>query len=169
MSTTTRVVLLGSLSIDRPGGSRPSEPSPDTEAVLRRALGRRIAQSPAAVPEPDPAAARDEPAPADAAGPFAHLSVLVVEDHPFQRRTALALLRGLGVGTLADARAGDGARNPREFLLAATACVAAPVALSGNDSDGAARSTGRRNGGLDLTGTSTTMRASARSTGRVGT
>ena len=79
------------------------EPSPDTEAVLRRALGRRIARSPSAGRDPSVAAADSETAPTDPGGPFARLSVLVVEDHPFQRRTALALLRALGVGTLAEA------------------------------------------------------------------
>ncbi len=72
------------------------EPSADTEAVLRRALGR-------------PGAAERASAEEDIAGPFARLSVLVVEDHPFQRRTAVALLRGLGVGTLADASDGNAA------------------------------------------------------------
>ena len=85
------------------------EPSSDTKAVLRRALRRADAQPPAATRVPDPAAAQDAPAPTPAAAPFAHLSVLVVEDHPFQRRTALALLRGLGVGTLADAPDGNAA------------------------------------------------------------
>ena len=37
---------------------------------------------------------------------LAEYSVLVVEDHDFQRRTAVQLLRGLGVGTIAEA--GDG-------------------------------------------------------------
>lgn len=85
------------------------EPSPETEAVLQRALGPRTAHSPAAGPGLDIAAPRAQPAPPDAAGPFAHLSVLVVEDHPFQRRTALALLRRLGVGTLAEAADGNAA------------------------------------------------------------
>ena len=40
---------------------------------------------------------------------FGRLSVLVVEDHDFQRRTALTLLRGLGVGTLSEAEDGDAA------------------------------------------------------------
>ena len=36
-------------------------------------------------------------------------SVLVVEDHDFQRRTAVQLLRGLGVGTIAEAADGEAA------------------------------------------------------------
>ncbi|HEV2775083.1 MAG TPA: EAL domain-containing protein [Solirubrobacteraceae bacterium] len=84
------------------------EPSAETEAVLRQAVGRRIAQPAPATPDPDTAVASAEAAPA-AAGSFARLSVLVVEDHAFQRRTALALLRGLGVGTLAEACDGSAA------------------------------------------------------------
>lgn len=85
------------------------EPSPETEDVLQRALGPRTAQSAAGGPGLDIAAPRAEPTRPDAGGPFAHLSVLVVEDHPFQRRTALALLRRLGVGTLAEASDGNAA------------------------------------------------------------
>ncbi|MFT4034710.1 MAG: BTAD domain-containing putative transcriptional regulator [Patulibacter sp.] len=40
---------------------------------------------------------------------YAGMSVLVVEDHDFQRRTTMTLLRGLGVGTLHDADGGTAA------------------------------------------------------------
>ena len=46
------------------------------------------------------------PASAPAVSPFASHSVLVVDDHDFQRRTALALLERLGVGSLAEASDG---------------------------------------------------------------
>ena len=86
------------------------EPSADTQAVLRQALGRKGAQAPAAGRDDEAATGQAAAAAADAAAsPFARLSVLVVEDHPFQRRTALALLRGLGVGTLAGAEDGHAA------------------------------------------------------------
>ena len=65
-------------------------PSPDTEAVLKRAL-ERTASAPA------PSAA-NEPA-----SPLAGWEVMVVEDHAFQRRTAVALLQRLGVGGVAEA------------------------------------------------------------------
>jgi len=87
-------------------------PSADTEATLRRALARAGARPPTATATEAAAAADDEPArgggspPAAAAtieDPLARLSVLVVEDHPFQRRTALRLLSSIGVGTLASA------------------------------------------------------------------
>ncbi len=62
------------------------EPSAETESVLREALER----------EPE------RPAPTG----LAAYSVLVVEDHDFQRRTAVQLLRELGVGTIAEAADG---------------------------------------------------------------
>jgi DNA-binding SARP family transcriptional activator/CheY-like chemotaxis protein len=68
------------------------DPSPATETALRRALEGR------------PGA--PDGAPAAPATRFDAYSVLVVEDHDFQRRTALALLRGLGVGTLSEAADG---------------------------------------------------------------
>jgi EAL domain-containing protein (putative c-di-GMP-specific phosphodiesterase class I)/two-component SAPR family response regulator len=82
------------------------EPSADTEALLRRVL-EGAGKPPPAGRATEQAAAPTTPS-ADV-GPFARLSVLVVEDHPFQRRTALALLRGLGVGTLAGAEDGNAA------------------------------------------------------------
>jgi DNA-binding SARP family transcriptional activator/EAL domain-containing protein (putative c-di-GMP-specific phosphodiesterase class I) len=74
-----KALLVSELGID---------PSPATETALRRALDG-IAP-PSAAP----------------ATRFGAYSVLVVEDHDFQRRTALALLRGLGVGTLREAADG---------------------------------------------------------------
>ena len=67
------------------------EPSAETQAALRRALEA----TPVAAVSATPAA----PA---GASPLASLSVLVVDDHDFQRRTALALLGRLGVGSLAE-------------------------------------------------------------------
>jgi DNA-binding SARP family transcriptional activator/CheY-like chemotaxis protein len=79
-------------------------PSADTEAILKRAL-RSTGSRGAAVPT--------------AAAPiaFSDLSVLVVEDHDFQRRTVMALLRGLGVGSVVEAENGIAALEQ----LAATA------------------------------------------------
>jgi EAL domain-containing protein (putative c-di-GMP-specific phosphodiesterase class I)/DNA-binding SARP family transcriptional activator/FixJ family two-component response regulator len=68
-------------------------PSAATDAELRRALERA------------PVAERRD---GDAGG-LAAYSVLVVEDHDFQRRTAVQLLRGLGVGTIAEAADGEAA------------------------------------------------------------
>ena len=75
------------------------EPSAETQAALRRALEATI-QAPAGE-----ATAADIPAPEPAAppSPFVSLSVLVVDDHDFQRRTARALLGRLGVGSLTEA------------------------------------------------------------------
>ena len=72
------------------------EPSAETQAALARAL------------ETAPPIAAATPAP-PAASPLAALSVLVVDDHDFQRRTATALLGRLGVGSLAEARDGTDA------------------------------------------------------------
>jgi DNA-binding SARP family transcriptional activator/EAL domain-containing protein (putative c-di-GMP-specific phosphodiesterase class I) len=80
-------------------------PSAETEAVLERALSTT--------------APRGAGAPATAAAAaLGDLSVLVVEDHDFQRRTMIALLRGLGVGMLAEAENGIAAL---EQLAATTA------------------------------------------------
>jgi DNA-binding SARP family transcriptional activator/CheY-like chemotaxis protein len=67
-------------------------PSAEIEATLRRVLDR-------------PAA----PVAAPSAPRFGGYSVLVVEDHDFQRRTTLMLLRGLGVETLQEAADGTAA------------------------------------------------------------
>lgn len=69
-------------------------PSAETADVLRRAVQGQTA---GAVP-PTPIVSR-----------YAGCSVLVVEDHDFQRRTTLTLLRGLGVGTLSEAADGAAA------------------------------------------------------------
>jgi DNA-binding SARP family transcriptional activator/EAL domain-containing protein (putative c-di-GMP-specific phosphodiesterase class I)/CheY-like chemotaxis protein len=101
-----RSVLRSELKLD---------PSRDTDEVLRRAL------TPAAdglsAPERSPAidVVQSEPprAPVPATGhehrEFADYRVLVVEDHDFQRRTALTLLRRLGVGSLLEASDGAAA------------------------------------------------------------
>lgn len=84
------------------------DPSPETDEVLRAALAGVAAAAP---PVPDPAHAGrspEEPTPRPTSA-FGALSVLVVEDHDFQRRTTLALLRGLGVRTLAEAPDGRAA------------------------------------------------------------
>ena len=78
------------------------EPSAETQDALRRALEQGTQVAAAAAPA---RGASPPPAAADAS-PLASLSVLVVDDHDFQRRTALALLDRLGVGSLAEARDG---------------------------------------------------------------
>ena len=78
-------------------------PSAATESVYREAL--------ASVPV---AGARET-----AAGGLAAYSVLVVEDHDFQRRTAVQLLRGLGVGTIAEAARRPGGAGRDRALGAA--------------------------------------------------
>lgn len=69
------------------------EPSAETKAALQRAL------------EPAPAPRTPE-ALSPPSSPLASLSVLVVDDHDFQRRTALTLLGRLGVSALSEARGG---------------------------------------------------------------
>lgn len=108
------------------------EPSPELVEIERRilrqdpALSGRLAPVPGragiwtpaepAPPTPSPAAPVVAPAslkseaPASApAGEFADYTVVVVEDHDFQRRTVVQLLRGLGVGTVLDAANGTAA------------------------------------------------------------
>jgi DNA-binding SARP family transcriptional activator/EAL domain-containing protein (putative c-di-GMP-specific phosphodiesterase class I)/AmiR/NasT family two-component response regulator len=85
------------------------EPSEETEAVRRRALA---AAAPA--PSSEAQAAPSGPGQGRSARPaeasaFTDLTVLVVEDHAFQRRAALALLARLGVGTLLEAPDGAAA------------------------------------------------------------
>ena len=91
------------------------EPSPELRAIEQRILRHDptlAVQSPAAAsaagvwtpPETAVPPARATPAvEAPAAGEFSDYSVVVVEDHDFQRRTVVQLLRNLGVGTVADA------------------------------------------------------------------
>jgi SARP family transcriptional regulator, regulator of embCAB operon len=71
------------------------EPSAETEAVFRAALERAATRE---ISRPAPAVAGTEQV-------RAHW-VLVVEDHDFQRRTALQLLRGLGITELTEASDG---------------------------------------------------------------
>ncbi len=85
------------------------EPSPELTAIERRILHHDpglsggvsfpVAQQPP--PEPVPA----DPAPEGTE--FADYSVIVVEDHDFQRRTVVQLLRSLGVGKVSDAADGN--------------------------------------------------------------
>ncbi len=86
------------------------EPSPETANMLRNALlwGAPVAKP--ATPRQTPVPAADVlAAPPALRSTFADSSVLVVEDHDFQRRTTLMLLRGLGVTELQDASDGTAA------------------------------------------------------------
>jgi DNA-binding SARP family transcriptional activator/EAL domain-containing protein (putative c-di-GMP-specific phosphodiesterase class I)/CheY-like chemotaxis protein len=91
------------------------EPSRETEEVLRRALTAATDEGDApqrslaidVVPSEPPRAPPQ--ATAHDKLEFAAYGVLVVEDHDFQRRTALMLLRRLGVGTLLEASDGAAA------------------------------------------------------------
>jgi DNA-binding SARP family transcriptional activator/EAL domain-containing protein (putative c-di-GMP-specific phosphodiesterase class I)/CheY-like chemotaxis protein len=74
------------------------EPGPDLVAMEQRILQHDPTL--AATTGEAPTAAVSAP---PAEGEFADYRVLVVEDHDFQRRTVVQLLRGLGVGTVADA------------------------------------------------------------------
>lgn len=84
------------------------EPSPELREIEQRilrhdpALGGQPAP-PAAVAEPRPPRLSPAASAAPAGGEFADYSVVVVEDHDFQRRTVVQLLRNLGVGTVLDA------------------------------------------------------------------
>jgi EAL domain-containing protein (putative c-di-GMP-specific phosphodiesterase class I)/DNA-binding SARP family transcriptional activator/FixJ family two-component response regulator len=90
------------------------EPSPELREIEQRILrhdpalgamgGQPVAPAPVAtIPPRTPAPA---PSAAPAGGEFADYSVVVVEDHDFQRRTVVQLLRNLGVGTVSDASNG---------------------------------------------------------------
>jgi EAL domain-containing protein (putative c-di-GMP-specific phosphodiesterase class I)/DNA-binding SARP family transcriptional activator len=92
-----REVLAAELGVD---------PSDETAAAYRAAT------EPATIPAPGATPAPTSPTPAVG---LAGIAVLVVEDHAFQRRTAMMLLRNLGVGRVAEAD--DGAAALR--LLAA--------------------------------------------------
>jgi DNA-binding SARP family transcriptional activator/EAL domain-containing protein (putative c-di-GMP-specific phosphodiesterase class I)/CheY-like chemotaxis protein len=78
-------------------------PSAETESTLREALARA---STGGSSEREQTDTRDSAA-ADAG--LSTYSVLVVEDHDFQRRTAIALLRALGVASVTDATDGRAA------------------------------------------------------------
>jgi DNA-binding SARP family transcriptional activator/EAL domain-containing protein (putative c-di-GMP-specific phosphodiesterase class I) len=105
-----RIASLGSIG-DRAGALKAYErckaileaelaigPSPETADVLSRALqGSGPARETRPAPSSEPLSR------------YGRLSVLVVEDHDFQRRTTLTLLRGLGVGTLLEAEGGTAA------------------------------------------------------------
>ena len=80
------------------------EPAPETANMLRKALlwGAPVTTRQAG------ASAAQAPAAAVELG-LSDVSVLVVEDHDFQRRTTLTLLRGLGVGVLQEASDGAAA------------------------------------------------------------
>ena len=99
------------------------EPSPELREIEQRilrhdpALGDRPASPATAAPIP-PGTPANAPTGAPAGGEFADYSVVVVEDHDFQRRTVVQLLRNLGVGTVADAP--DGAQALQMLQAGAT-------------------------------------------------
>lgn len=64
---------------------------------------------PRAAPVVPPAGSRNGTPASARGGEFSDYSVVVVEDHDFQRRTVVQLLRGLGVGTVLDAADGAAA------------------------------------------------------------
>jgi DNA-binding SARP family transcriptional activator/EAL domain-containing protein (putative c-di-GMP-specific phosphodiesterase class I)/FixJ family two-component response regulator len=87
------------------------EPSPALVEIERQILHHdpALAGMPArglVVGGSPPAAVQPSPARAAATSEFADYSVVVVDDHDFQRRTVVALLRGLGVGKVTDASSG---------------------------------------------------------------
>ena len=86
------------------------EPSPDLNEIEQRILRHDPALGAQPVPRPTVAGS---PPPTSATAPsvspvgeFADYFVVVVEDHDFQRRTVVQLLRNLGVGAVADAANG---------------------------------------------------------------
>ena len=95
------------------------EPSPELARMERRILrqdpslcGPCPATPTSGVPSALPgeaSAATTGAAVPKMAGEFVDYSVVVVEDHDFQRRTVVQLLRGLGVGNVRDAANGDDA------------------------------------------------------------
>ncbi|MDQ4068091.1 MAG: EAL domain-containing protein, partial [Actinomycetota bacterium] len=80
------------------------EPSPELVGIERQILEQdpALAGPPGATRPGQP-----PPPPRPVAGEFADYSVVVVEDHDFQRRTVVQLLRNLGVGTVSDAPNGE--------------------------------------------------------------
>ena len=81
------------------------QPSAETKAALQEAM--HAAATRAATPPP--ASAAGGASRAGEPGANGDLSVLVVEDHDFQRRTAVRLLHGLGVSKVAEAADGSAA------------------------------------------------------------
>lgn len=81
------------------------EPSPELARIEQQILSHDPAL---AGPAPRPPAPATPPESVDkyGAGQFADYTVVVVEDHDFQRRTVVQLLRNLGVGTVRDAADG---------------------------------------------------------------
>ena len=103
-----RIRLLGEAG-DRAGAVRAYE---HCRAVLAEELGIEPSEETAAVfrAATDPAAPhRAEAAADEQAGAFDRLTVLVVEDHDFQRRVAVMLLRRLGIGDVLEAADGGAA------------------------------------------------------------
>lgn len=86
------------------------EPSPALVEIERRILHHDPALAGPSAFAPlladSPPAPVKPPAPAAATSEFSDYSVVVVDDHDFQRRTVVALLRGLGVGTVTGASSG---------------------------------------------------------------
>lgn len=87
------------------------EPSPALVEIERRILHHDPALAgPSAfaslLADSPPAAVQSSTPRAAGTSEFADYSVVVVDDHDFQRRTVVALLRGLGVGTVTDASSG---------------------------------------------------------------
>ncbi len=87
------------------------EPSPELVQIERQILRHDPALAgpdlePARPPAPAASAPSASSGRGEARGEFADYSVVVVEDHDFQRRTVVQLLRGLGVGTVTDAANG---------------------------------------------------------------
>ena len=83
------------------------EPSPDLARIEQQILHHDPALAGPAPPLTTSPASRRKPGAAE----FGDYTVVVVEDHDFQRRTVVQLLRGLGVGTVKDAA--DGAEALR--------------------------------------------------------
>lgn len=87
------------------------EPSPALVEIERRILHHDPALAgPSAfaslLADSPPVAVQSSTPPAAGTSEFADYSVVVVDDHDFQRRTVVALLRGLGVGKVTDASSG---------------------------------------------------------------
>lgn len=90
------------------------EPSPELAEIEQRILRHDPALAAPRVPPVEAAPRPSDETPRPPPGEFADYSVVVVEDHDFQRRTVVQLLRGLGVGTVKDAA--DGAEALQVLL-----------------------------------------------------